>query len=159
MLCHVSTWLSTDFIVSIKTGERSIYKCDTITMPLSRKSIRELEETASSTAFEFDFGDPEVVSVEIAEGKYFTLREPSAENLIEIDMVGEDKSLNDIEATLKTICILHVPEKEGRKLTLKDAKKLRGRQIRKLGDAIGQLLGLEEDTKKENGGDEEDMKS
>lgn len=119
--------------------------------------MRELEETASSAASEFDFGEPEVIPVEIAEGKYFTLREPSAEDLMEIDKISDDKSLSEIEATLKTICILHVPEREGRKLTLKDSKKLRGKQIRKLGEAISQLLGMEDGD--EGGEEEEDMKS
>jgi hypothetical protein len=59
--------------------------------------------------------------------------------------------LDEIQATLKTICILHSPEPGGRKLTLKDSKRLRAKQIKMLGDAINQLLG--------SSGDDTDMKS
>ena len=121
-------------------------------MALSSKSLRELETVATVSESEFDFGEPEIIAVEVAKGKFLSLREPSADDLIEITKIGNDKSLDEIEATLKTICILHVPDAGGRKLTLKDAKKLRGRQIRMLGDAINQLLGVGSE-------DDEDMKS
>lgn len=120
-------------------------------MALSSKSMRELENTASLES-EFDFGEPEIIAVEIAEGKFLSLREPSADDLIEITKIGKDKTLDEIEATLKTICILHSPDQGGRKLTLKDARKLRAKQIKLLGDAINELLGNEEE-------EEEDMKS
>lgn len=92
---------------------------------------------------DFDFGEPEVIPVEIAPGKFLSLHEPSAEDLIEIDRISEDKDLNEIDATLKTICILHKPDEGGRKLTLKDARKLRAKQIKALGVAISTLLGNE----------------
>jgi len=122
-------------------------------MALSSKSLRDIEAAATASESEFDFGEPEIVAVEVAKGKFLSLREPSADDLIDITKIGNDKSLDEIEATLKTICILHVPEPGGRKLTLKDAKKLRGRQIRLLGDAINQLLGVGDE------GDGDDMKS
>lgn len=113
-------------------------------MSLSSKSIRELE-TVASDPMEFDFGEPAIIEVEVSEGKFLTLHEPSAEDLIEITKISSDKSLNDVEATLKTICILHTPHEGGRKLTIKDAKRLRSRQIKKLGEAINELLGVEEE--------------
>lgn len=119
-------------------------------MALSSKSLRELETTATESAFEFDFGDPEIISVEIAPGKFMSLQEPSAEDLIEITKISADKTLDEVQATLKTICILHSPEPGGRKLTLKDAKRLRAKQIKLLGNAINELLG---------GGDDDDTKS
>lgn len=122
-------------------------------MALSSKSLRELETTAAQSADDdFDFGDPEIVSVEIAPGKFLSLQEPSAEDLIEITKSSSDKSLDEVQATLKTICILHSPEAGGRKLTLKDAKRLRAKQIKMLGEAINELLGGSED-------EEKDMKS
>lgn len=120
-------------------------------MTLSAKSLRDLE-TVAKDPLEFDFGEPSVVDVEIADGKFLTLHEPSAEDLIEITKISSDKSLNDVEATLRTICILHTPSEGGRKLTIKDAKRLRSRQIRKLGEAINDLLGVDE-------GAQDDMKS
>lgn len=120
-------------------------------MALTSKSLRELETAAVDSASEFDFGDPEIIAVEIAPGKFLSLQEPSADDLIEITNIGKDKNIDEIQATLKTICILHSPEPGGRKLTLKDAKRIRAKQLKLLGDAINELLG----NKKE----EDDMKS
>ncbi len=120
-------------------------------MALSSKSLRELETTASDAGAEFDFGDPEIIAVEIAPGRFLPLQEPSADDLIEITKISGDKSLDEIQATLKTICILHSPEPGSRKLTLKDAKRLRAKQIKMLGEAINELLG--------GGKEDNDMKS
>lgn len=111
-------------------------------MALSSKSLREIESLAEAP-LDFDFGDPEVIAVEIAPGKFLSLHEPSAEDLIEIGKISDDKGIGEIDATLKTICILHQPESGGRKLTLKDARRLRAKQIKSLGDAINELLGNE----------------
>jgi hypothetical protein len=93
----------------------------------------------------FDFGDPEVISVELSPGRYLTLKEPSASDLIEISKISENKSISEVEATLQTICILHSPDQGVRKFTLKDAKKLTAKQLRKLGIAINELLGLNDE--------------
>ncbi len=122
-------------------------------MALSSKSLRQLEDVANNDGFSFDFGEPLVVPVEIAPGKYISLREPSADDLIEISKISKDKSIDEIEATLKTICILHSPDSNGRKLTLKDSRRLTGRQIKKLGDAINELLNSPDEE------EEGDMKS
>lgn len=122
-------------------------------MALSSKSLRELETVAQDSVLsEFDFGDPEIIAVEIAPGKFLSLQEPSAEDLIEITKISDDKSLDEVQATLKTICILHSPDQGGRKLTLKDAKRLRAKQIKKLGDAINELLGNGEEEKMNDNG-------
>jgi len=92
----------------------------------------------------FDFGEPEVIPVEVSPGKFLTLREPSANDLIEIGKITDNKNVGEVEATLQTICILHAPDPGSRKLTLKDAKKLRPKQLRQLGMAMNQLLGLDE---------------
>lgn len=115
-------------------------------MALSGKSLRAIE-SLTEAPLDFDFGEPEVIAVEIAPGKFLSLHEPSAENLIEIDKISEDKDLNEIDATLKTICILHKPDEGGRKLTLKDARKLRAKQIKALGVAINTLLGNDPEEK------------
>lgn len=120
-------------------------------MALSSKSLRELETLSQDETDEFDFGDPEIVTVEIAPGKFLSLQEPTASDLIEIDKIGKDKNLDDIDQTLKIICILHSPEPGRRKLTMKDARRLRSKQIKMLGDHISDLLGVERE--------EPDMKS
>lgn len=103
------------------------------------------EETVSIGDFEgFDFGEPEVVPVEIASGKYLYLKEPCAEDLISISEVTEDESISEIEATLQTICILQTPMDGGKKLTMKEAKKLTARQLKKIGTALATLLGTDE---------------
>jgi hypothetical protein len=119
-------------------------------MALSSKSIREIEQVASDSD-DFDFGEPEIIAVELAPGKYLSLHEPSADDLMEITRISKDKAIDEVEATLKTICILHTPDPGRRKLTLKDAKRLRSRQIRMLGEAINTLLG--------GGGEDEDSES
>lgn len=90
----------------------------------------------------FDFGEPEIIPVEIAPGKFLCLKEPSADDLIEISRISEDRKISEVEATLQTICILHSPSNGQRRLSLKDAKKLRAKQLKMLGEAINQLLGL-----------------
>lgn len=97
----------------------------------------------------FDFGDPEIITVEINPGKYLTLKEPSANDLIEISKISDNKNISEVEATLQTICILHSPDQGGRRLTLKDAKRLTAKQLRKLGEAINELLGMEDEKEKE----------
>lgn len=94
----------------------------------------------------FDFGDPEVVTVEISPGKFLTLKEPSANDLIEISKISDNKNISDVEATLQTICILHSPDDNRRKLSLKDAKRLTARQLKALGGAINELLGIGDGT-------------
>ena len=128
-------------------------------MALSSKSMRELETVATESVFDFDFGEPEIISVEIAPGKFLSLQEPSADDLIEITKISDDKTLDEIPATLKVICILHSPERGGRKLTLKDARRLRSKQIKLLGNAINELLGTgsEADDSKSEPEDEDQL--
>lgn len=92
----------------------------------------------------FDFGEPEIIAVELTPGRFLSLKEPTANDLISINKISEDKNLSELEITLQTICILHTPEPGGRKLSLKDAKKLRPRQLKMIGEAVNQLLGGED---------------
>lgn len=92
----------------------------------------------------FDFGEPEVVPVEISPGRFLYLKEPCAEDLIQISEINNNDSLGEIEATLQTICVLHSPDNSGKKLSMKDAKKLTARQLKKIGEAMGDLLGGDE---------------
>ncbi len=123
---------------------------------LSHKNMRDLETTSITAADDFDFGDPEIVCVEIAPGKFLSLQEPSAADLMEIGKIEQEKNVDDIEKTLKILCILHSPEPGGRKLTLKDARRLRSKQIKLLADAMREVIGSEVE---EEGGKSDDTKS
>lgn len=103
---------------------------------------------------DFDFGDPDVSEVEVYPGKFLSLREPSADDLIAIEKVGRDKNLDEIEQSLAVICILHHPEPGKKKLSMRDAKKLRSKQIRKLSDAIEVLMGIKEEPQEEDAQEE-----
>lgn len=111
-------------------------------MAVSKMSRGGQEEIASFEDDVFDFGEPEVIPVEISPGKFLCLKEPSADDLIEISRISEDRKISEVEATLQTICILHAPSSGQRRLSLKDAKRLRAKQLKMLGEAINQLLGL-----------------
>jgi len=111
-------------------------------MAVNKMSRGTLEDTSSFEEDAFDFGEPEVIPVEIAPGKFLCLKEPSADDLIEISRISEDRKISEVEATLQTICILHAPSSGQRRLSLKDAKRLRAKQLKMLGEAINQLLGL-----------------
>lgn len=111
-------------------------------MAVNKMSRIPQEEEMSFEDSAFDFGEPEVIPVEIAPGKFLCLKEPSADDLIEISRISEDRKISEVEATLQTICILHSPSTGQKRLTLKDAKKLRAKQLKMLGEAINQLLGL-----------------
>jgi hypothetical protein len=108
------------------------------------RTVGELEPVSG-----YDFGEPDVIPVELNKGKILYLKEPSAEDLIEINNVSTDSKINEIEATLRTICILHSPEEGMPRLSMKDAKKLTARQLKKLGEAINELLGTGEDLDEE----------
>jgi|TARA_B100000085_G_scaffold79282_1_gene71405 hypothetical protein len=112
------------------------------TSKMSRPAAEEV--SAGDTTSSFDFGEPEVVPVEISEGKFLYLKEPCAEDLIHIADINDDEKLGEIEATLQTICILHAPERGGKKLSMRDAKRLTARQLKKIGEALGTLLGSDE---------------
>ncbi len=116
-------------------------------MAPTSKQLRptQVQESEYVVEDDFDFGDPEILEVEIYPGKYLSLREPSAEDLISIDKVSNDPKLDDIESTLAVICILHQPEPGKRRLSMKDAKRLRSKQIKILSSAMKSLMGYAEE--------------
>lgn len=113
--------------------------------PTSKMSRPSLDEKEWDT--DYYFGDPEIVSVEITDSIILNFKEPSAEELELIEEINEESSKKkngQIEATLKMICLLHVPEEGKKKISLKDARKLTARQLKKIGDALEGVLGLSE---------------
>ena len=114
-------------------------------MATSKMSRQPEADSVDSGASDFfDFGEPEVLPVEISVGKFLYLKEPSAEDLIHIAEINENDKLSEIEATLQTICVLHAPQGGGKKLSMRDAKKLTARHLKKIGEAMGVLLGTDE---------------
>ena len=65
---------------------------------------------------------------------------------LRVSKISNNKNIDEIEATLQTICILYVPDPGKRRLSLKEAKKLRPKQLKKLGAAINELLGMDEES-------------
>lgn len=123
-------------------------------MALTSKQMREIETHSIESSSEFDFGEPEIIEVEIAPGKFLPLGEPSAEDLMAISRIESDKGKggeDDIEITLKIICILHSPAAGQRKLTLKDAKRLRPKQIGALSEAVKVLVRFGDEEEEKNG--------
>ena len=116
-------------------------------MSPSSKQLRPQTADFELVNDDFDFGDPEIMEVEIFPGKYLSLREPSAEDLIQIEKISNNKSMDDIEQSLAVICTLHQPEPGKPKLSMKDAKRLRSKQIKLLSEAIEKLMGLSNDNK------------
>lgn len=113
--------------------------------PTSKMSRPNLEERDWDT--DYYFGDPEIVSVELNDSVVLNFKEPSAEELELIEEINEEsmkKKNGQIEATLKMICLLHVPDAGKKKISLKDARKLTARQLKKIGDALEEVLGLSE---------------
>lgn len=114
-------------------------------MPTSKlaRPNSDTEVITINDSSDFDFGEPEIVPVEIASGKFLYLKEPCAEDLIVISDINSNEKLSEIEATLQTICVLHAPTEGGKRLSLKDAKKLTARQLKKIGEALSSLLGTD----------------
>lgn len=113
-------------------------------MPSSKMSRPGVEEDQESSFENFDFGEPEIIPVEISQGKYLYLKEPCADDLINISEINSNEKISEIEATLQTICVLHYPQNGGKKLSLRDAKKLTARHLKKIGEALNTLLGGDE---------------
>lgn len=96
---------------------------------------------------DYYFGDPEIVTVELTDTLSLSFKEPSAEELEFIEEINEEslkKKNGQIEATLKMICLLHVPDEGKKKISLKDAKRLTARQLKKIGEALNEVLGVSE---------------
>lgn len=129
----------------LKLGFKESYVHTIAIMPSSKMTRPGVEEENFFEGVDsFDFGEPEIIPVEISTGNFLYLKEPCAEDLIQISLINDDESITEIEATLKTICVLHKPAEGGKKLTIKDAKKLTARQLKKIGAALGTLLGTDE---------------
>jgi hypothetical protein len=121
---------------------------------MSREASISPAETFEEMDDYFDFGEPEILVVEISPERYLSLREPSVSDLIEINKISANKKISEIEAIVQMICILHHPDEGSRKLTSKDCKRLTAKQLKNLGKAINELLGQSEEEDDAEEGDE-----
>lgn len=119
---------------------------------LSKPSLRQVEaEVDLDTPSTFDFGEPEIITVQVSDTVELAFREPTAEDAMKLsEFQNKNKTASDIEATLFTICLLHYPLESQQRLTMKDAKRLSTRQLKKIGSTLNQLMG---------GGEEDDSES
>ena len=114
-------------------------------MATSKMSRQADSAPAESSDFDnFDFGEPEILPVEISAGKFLYLKEPSAEDLINIAEINNNDKLSEIEATLQNICVLNSTQDGGKRLSMRDAKKLTARHLKKIGEGMAVLLGADE---------------
>lgn len=123
---------------------------------LSKPGLNKVEADVLDTAVsEFDFGEPEILTVELSPKVSLSFREPRAEDAIKLrEFETKNKNASDIESTLFTICLLHYPQEGQGKLTIKDARRLSTKQLKKIGKVLNQLMvGDDED------GEELDNKS
>lgn len=123
---------------------------------LSKPGLNKVEADVLDTAVsEFDFGEPEILTVELSSKVSLSFREPRAEDAIKLrEFETKNKNASDIESTLFTICLLHYPQEGQGKLTIKDARRLSTKQLKKIGKVLNQLMvGDDED------GEELDNKS
>lgn len=123
---------------------------------LSKPGLNKVEADVLDTVVsEFDFGEPEILTVELSPKVSLSFREPRAEDAIKLrEFETKNKNASDIESTLFTICLLHYPQEGQGKLTIKDARRLSTKQLKKIGKVLNQLMvGDDED------GEELDNKS
>lgn len=113
-------------------------------MPTSKMGRPEAQENLDQTGLNadyYDFGEPEILSVELRPGLTLALKEPTAEGLIALSKITDDRGVDRITATLEALCFLHHPLDGQPRLTMKSAKKLRPKQLELLGDVVANLLG------------------
>lgn len=115
---------------------------------LSKPGLKQIEAEVlgPESASEFDFGEPEILTVQVSDSVSLSFREPRADDAIKLrEYELKNKNVSDIESTLFTICLLHYPQEGQGKLTIKDAKRLSTRQLKKIGLVLNQLMAGEED--------------
>ena len=59
-------------------------------MPSSKMSRPGVEEDQESSFENFDFGKTEIIHVEVSQGKYLYLKEPCADDLINISAINSN---------------------------------------------------------------------
>lgn len=119
---------------------------------LSKPSLDEIE--SSVVLSEYDFGELDTITVDITENISLTFKEPTAEDYLKLQEFEKNPNLSEMETTLYTICLLHTPDPGKGRISMKEAKKLTAKQLKRIGDALKELTSdmieeeqLEEDFK------------
>lgn len=117
---------------------------------MQTKTERPTQKHSETVVFdEYDFGQPEVYSCELGNGLVLHFREPIGSDLNKINEYI-DKSENDVDAFLKIACLLHEPEQGKSKLLLKNAMKMRSKQIGLVVKTLRPLISFSQDTQDDN---------
>jgi hypothetical protein len=130
---------------------------------LSKPGLKQVEaevlgQDGLPVVSEFDFGEPEILTVQVSDAVSLSFREPRADDAIKLrEYETKNKNISDIESTLFTICLLHYPQEGQGRLTIKDAKRLSTKQLKKIGSVLNQLMAGDQEG--EDDGDELDNKS
>lgn len=107
-------------------------------MPIQKQSKPEIYSA------EYNFGDPEIIEIEVSGGVVLRFREPDVEDLLSLTEIEKETQGNEILQTLQTICLLHTPEPPHNKITIKEAKRLKVQDLKKIGKAISGLVSFED---------------
>jgi hypothetical protein len=119
---------------------------------LSKPGLKQIEAEVldSGHQSEFDFGEPEILTVQVSPKVSLSFREPKADDAIKLrEFEMKNKEASDIEATLFTICLLHYPQEGQGKLTIKDAKRLSTKQLKKIGMVLNRLMAADDELEEE----------
>lgn len=110
-------------------------------MPVQKQT----KPTMYTSELEYDFGDPEVIEVVVSNGIVLRFREPDVDDLLRLNEIEKETEGNQIMQTIQTICLLHTPSESQSKITMKEAKKMRVQDLKKIGNAIAKLVSFAED--------------
>jgi hypothetical protein len=106
-------------------------------MPIQKQSKPAMYTTESG---EYDFGSPSIVEVEVSNNVTLRFREPDVDDLLRLAEIEKECGGNEIMQIVQTICLLHTPSESQSKITLKEAKKIRIKDLKKIGKAITNLV-------------------
>lgn len=109
-------------------------------MPIQKQA----KPTMYNSESEYDFGSPEIIEVEVSNGVVLRFREPDVEDLLKLSEIEKEAEGNQIMQTIQTICLLHTPTESQSKITMKEAKKMRVQDLKKIGNAIATLVSFED---------------
>jgi len=115
------------------------------TAKLTRPSLEAVESNNDFINSDYEFGALREISVDVSPSISLTFKEPTAEDFLKLQEFENSSNVSDVETTLFTICLLHVPDSGKKKISMREAKKLSARQLKKIGGALKILIDDEEE--------------
>lgn len=115
------------------------------TAKLTRPSLEAVESNNDFINSDYEFGTLREISVDVSPSISLTFKEPTAEDFLKLQEFENSSNVSDVETTLFTICLLHVPDSGKKKISMREAKKLSARQLKKIGEALKFLMNDEEE--------------